>query len=581
MSAAKLSQAARLLAEGRVEQARQLLTRALQTAPADADLCNAMMLVLVRLGEPERALHFAERACRARPRDAALLANLGNCHAALGASAEAERTLRGAIDLDPTRDEPRLALANLLCATERYWDAADELGPLARKRPHDGLVAAQLIGALPHVLRVDEAVAAGRAALARIPGDARVAGALAFAMNYDPSATPQDLRGAHRTFGALMAAPAPTPALVNPPDPERPLRVGILSQDLRRHPVASFLEPLLAHADRDRIRTICYATSARHDDTTDRLRGLAAEWVPAAGLDAASLRRRVVADRIDVLFETAGLTQGHRLDVAALRAAPVQITGIGYPNTTGMDAIDARLVDSRTDPADDGCVERPARMDPVFLCYAPPRGAPPPGAARTPGPPVFGSFNAAAKLNGRVAAVWAEILDRVPGSRLILRALGFSDPRVRAAAGAMFTRAGVDPARLELRPPAPEAGGHLAAYAEIDVALDPFPYNGTTTTCEAMWMGVPVVTLIGTVHAGRVGLSLLSAVGLADLCAPTPERYVTIAADLAQDHDRRSALRAALRAAMSGSALCDGPGYASRFETAIRREWRRWCGERA
>jgi predicted O-linked N-acetylglucosamine transferase (SPINDLY family) len=306
-----------------------------------------------------------------------------------------------------------------------------------------------------------------------------------------------------------------------------------------------------------------------------------------------SLAEKIRADAIDVAIDLSGHTRGQSLVAFHLRPAPVQVSYLGYPNITGLDAIDARIVDSITDPVSDDDAsrvsERLVRIDPCFLCFRIPSDAPPcepEGASErdeptwTPcggGDVTFGSCNAIQKINASVMRTWARVLEHVPRSRLLLKATNLQESALRDDVLRRFEAAGVEAGRIEISPPVTGLAAHLAFYRRIDVALDSFPYCGTTTTCDAMLMGVPVVTLRGKVHASRVGASLATAVGCPEWIAEDEASYATIAAKLAADVRGRALLRRGLRERMRASPLCDGPGFARRFEGAIRDQWRRWC----
>jgi protein O-GlcNAc transferase len=309
-------------------------------------------------------------------------------------------------------------------------------------------------------------------------------------------------------------------------------------------------------------------------------------WVDVHRLDDAALAARIRADRIDILVELAGHTRDSRLLACAHRPAPVQIGYIGYPNTTGVAAIDYRITDHLADPDgfDGHCCETLIRLPRCFLAYAAPRHAPeigPPPVQRN-GYVTFGSFNNLAKLNRLVIALWAEILHQVEGACLMLKSAGTGDAETRAGLEAAFAAHGIAASRLRILPPESDARNHLALYSQIDVALDPFPYNGTTTTCEALWMGVPVITLAGDRHAGRVGASLLSAVGFQAGIAATPEDYVLTARLLASQPELLATARRHLRADLARSALRDHEGHARAVEQAYRAVWQlRWQDEPA
>jgi predicted O-linked N-acetylglucosamine transferase (SPINDLY family) len=285
---------------------------------------------------------------------------------------------------------------------------------------------------------------------------------------------------------------------------------------------------------------------------------------------------RIREDRIDILVDLAGHTAGNRLGVFAQQPAPVLIAWMGYPNTTGMATMGYRFTDDVADPpgqADCDHTETLLRLNSGFLCFAPPAEAPDvaPLPSSTSGHVTFGSFNHLPKVNPAVVGAWAAILQRVPGSRLVIESRTLADPETRERYDALFTAEGIEPGRVELVPWIASTAGHLGAYGRVDIALDPFPYNGTTTTCEALWMGVPVVTLRGDRHAGRVGASLLTRVGLTEWIAETGDAYVDTAVALAGSPDRLASLRRELRQRMADSTLCDPETITHDVEAAYRR----------
>jgi predicted O-linked N-acetylglucosamine transferase (SPINDLY family) len=359
------------------------------------------------------------------------------------------------------------------------------------------------------------------------------------------------------------------------------IRVGLVGGDFRTHSCAFFLLQLLKNLDRSRVHVTCIYTVPLQDAITEKFRTLADDFVALSEPPQTVLVAAVRNARIDVLIDLCGHTSGSQLAAMHMRPAPVQGTYLGYANTTGLDAIQFRIVDSLTDPfgADAHATERLVRLDPCFLCFEPPADAsavaPCPSNVR--GHVTFGSFNSPIKLNDPLVGLWARVLHAVPGSRLILKGEALGDSEFAGIVRDKFVKAGVDAARLDLLGKIATINSHLDAYAQVDIALDSFPYHGTTTTCEAMWMGVPVVSRLGDVHASRVGLSLLSAVGLADLASESDDGFVAAAVALADNAERRSELRASLRERMRSSPLCDGEGFAQRFEAAIREQWRDWC----
>ena len=346
--------------------------------------------------------------------------------------------------------------------------------------------------------------------------------------------------------------------------------------------MSHFIGSLIAGHDRQAFEVFCYAEVARPDDWTARIREHADAWRSTVGMDDSAAAKQIREDGIDVLVDLAGHTGQNRLLVFAKRPAPVQVTWLGYPNTTGLTAIDYRLTDEIADPEGDAdalYTETLVRLPGGFVCYGPASDTP--EAAACPvhqcGSVTFGSFNVLSKVTPEVVAVWAEILDRVPKSRLLMKNRSLADEETRARYLQMFDAHGVAAERIELCAWINSSAGHLGAYARVDIGLDPFPYNGTTTTCEALWMGVPVVTLSGDRHSGRVGASILTRVGLADLVAEAEAAYVEKAVALAGDIDRLAALRLELRDRLGRSPLCDAPAFIRYVEAAYREMWRRAC----
>jgi FkbM family methyltransferase len=360
------------------------------------------------------------------------------------------------------------------------------------------------------------------------------------------------------------------------------LRVGFVSPDLRRHSVASFLEPILDGRDPEALHVTCYADVERPDEVSARLRAAADRWRAIHGVPDAEVARLVRADRIDVLIDLAGHTAGNRVSLFAARLAPVQMSYLGYPNTTGLETVDWRVTDAWADPP--GLTEalhseELLRVPGGFLCFRPhpdsPQPTPAPALAR--GRVTFGSFNQAAKISPATLQSWAEVLRQVPGARLCLKSPAFADPPTRADFERRLVSSPLAGLPVELWGHLPDERAHLAAYGDIDIALDTWPYGGTTTTCEALWMGVPVVTLAGGSHASRVGASLLSRLGEPSLIADSRQGYVAAAVGLATDLERLAGLRASLRGLMTACGLTDGRAFAVAFGEALRRAWRFHC----
>ena len=505
----------------RSAEARACLERALAQAGPDArdtaELWNNLATVLEELGDAAASLQAYERAVALAPNDARLRVNLGSALLLLGRVGAAQEHLAQARTLDPANT----AAASCALLSLLYRDG-DRLAP----------------------------------------------------------------KNAAIAWAQSLSVPTPVPH-TNARDPDRRLRIGYVSPDFCEHAVANFIVPVLASHDRGNFEVFCYAEVRRPDALTGRFRTLVAEphadhWRDTVGVSDQALAATIRADGVDILVDLAGHTVGSRLSVFLRKPAPVQMTWIGSAATTGLAQIDYRLTDDLADPpgrTDDEYTERLLRLPGGFNCYRPIQEAPEaaPLPAETNGHITFGSFNHAAKIGEPAFDVWAELLRRVPDARLVLKHHGLAHPAVREDYLMAFNRRGIESDRVDLLQPVAGWRGHLAAYSRMDIAVDTFPYNGTTTTCEALWMGVPVVTLAGRSHHARVGVSLLTRAGLPELVADSPAAYVDIAARLAADRAALRTLRDGLRGRFTASPVCQAVTLTREVEAAFRSAWRAWC----
>jgi protein O-GlcNAc transferase len=535
--------------QGKLEEAVTACRQAIGLKPDFAEAHSNLGVALKNQGKLEEAITAYRRAIAIKPDVAGVHSNLGIALSDQGKLEEAIAACRQAIGLKPD-----------------YAEAHSNLG-----------------NALSDQGKLDEAITAYRQAIGIKPDYAEAHSNLLFCLNNDDKVPADRLFAAHREWDERYGRQASRPtAYANDRDAGRRLRIGYVSPDFRQHSVVFFLEPLLKEHDRQAVEIYCYAEVMRPDTPTARLRGLADHWLVTVGLSDDALAERIRADGIDILVDLAGHTSRNRLPVFARKPAPIQVTWLGYPNTTGLTAVDYRLVDAVTDPAgeaDSWASEILVRLDDGFLCYGAPQGAPEPAAPPRlkAGTVTFGSFNNPTKVSAATFDAWAKLLARLPQARLLLKGRQFADGATRALFLARLGERGVTAERVELVAWLPDMAAHLAAYHRVDIALDPFPYNGTTTTCEALWMGVPVVTLRGDRHAGRVGASLLGQIGLTDLIANSVEDYVEIAVALADNPGRLDELRRSLRSRLAASPLCDGRAFARKIEAAFRQIWQRWC----
>ena len=405
-------------------------------------------------------------------------------------------------------------------------------------------------------------------------------------LNYDPDMSPEDIRDAHLHVGRRFANALPTlerEGEDRSKDPDRRLRIGFVSPDLRAHSVAYFLRPFFGAFDRDSFDVIAYAHVTKEDMVSADLKSLATEWRNVFDLSDQKLSEQISDDGIDILIDLAGMTRNTRLLAFTARPAPIQMTYIGYPNTTGLPAIDYRITDWTADPegADADYEETLIRLPGCFLSYAIPNHAPPlePGPCESRDYITFGSFNNFAKVNDDILALWADVLLAVEKSQILFKSTTSGDAVAQRVIRDKLSAHGVEPARIRFCPYRRTPESHLAVYNDVDIALDTVPYNGTTTTCEALWMGVPVVTLRGDRHAGRVGASLLTTIGFEAGIAETREDYVLTARLLAENPGVLKTARRTLRGSVLHSPLCDHDAHTRSLEEAFRAVWRIWCEE--
>jgi predicted O-linked N-acetylglucosamine transferase (SPINDLY family) len=551
-----------LHALGRPREALAQYRAAVALAPAHADAFNNLGIVLKELGEFSDAAAAFEAALRSRPDFVAARNNAGSLARTLGRMDDAEAHYRAALALQTTEAGTAAGVSAERSATY------NNLGNVLKDT-----------GAL------DEAVDCYRLAVECDPDNLVAHSNLAYALTFqldDGHAILAECRRLAQRHEAPFLAVAPEHR--NARQPGKRLRIGYVSADFRDHCQSLFTVPLFEHHDHDAFEIVCYSSVERADAVTNRLSSHADRWREVREFSDERLAELIREDEIDVLVDlTMHMADGRPL-LFARRPAPVQVAWLAYPGTTGSRAIGYRLTDPWLDPVDgmqgdDRYSECSIRLPETFWCYHPLSDeplAPTPPAARTGGV-TFGCLNNPCKLTDRTIGLWARVLQAVPGSRLVVMA---PPGQARARLLGRLAIQGIDTARVRCVPFRPRAD-YLRTYHEIDLALDTFPYNGHTTSLDALWMGVPVVTRVGTTPAGRAGLSQLSNLGLEILATHTDDDYVRMASALAADVEALTALRAELRPRMQRSPLMDGARFARHLENAYRAMWERWCGHEA
>ena len=605
---------------GRLAEAEALYRQVRTAAPKNFDAYHLSGLVAYQQGRMAEAVEWLTKAHQLDRRSVVCAMRLGLAQLAAGRIAEEESLLRGVVAASPEFHEGWDNLAYCLKTQDRLPEAlachektvalkpgyaigwfnygltlslagriAEALQCHERALAADPGYALARFGraqALHQAHRMPEAVADYGRFLEFQPGHHEARSYRLFALHNIDGLTREQLFAEHIAFGRAVGT-FPAPALPNRPDPARRLRLAILSPDLRAHSCAYFIEPLLRHLDRERFELYLYHDHFREDEVSRRLRPLADVWRNFVGQPGPAVERVIREDAPDILVDLAGHTgMTNRLPLFARRLAPVQVTYLGYPNTTGLAAMDYRLTDALADPpgdADRFASETLVRFAPTAWAYDPPAEAPETGVPPcTLGRPVtFGCFNNLTKITDATIALWARVLAAVPDSRLLLKGRGLSDDAVRTRYSARFERLGLPAARIDWLERTAGIAEHLAQYRRVDIALDTWRYHGTTTTCEALWMGVPVVTLAGDCHMARVGVSLLTAAGRPEWIANDPDDYARIAAALAADPAGLARIRSGLRGCLGRSPLLDHAGQAAHFMTALRGCWTAWCGRAA
>jgi predicted O-linked N-acetylglucosamine transferase (SPINDLY family) len=605
-------------AAGRLADAIRCLHEALALDPKAASAHINLGNCHTQLGQLAEAAASYRSAIASDPGDTAGYVSLANVLRQLGQADEAVKVARKALRIDADLPAAHLALAMALLQLDKWEESVAILEKLKARRPDDPEICHELGLALSKLGRTDEALANFREAVTRKPDFAlahnslgaelltrndlegaiacfrkvlalkpdfaRVHSNLLLAMNYQAGSTQKKIYEKSLQFDERQArrllrnAPAPD----NQRDRDKVLRVGYVSPDFREHSVGHFTRKLIGAHNREKVEVYCYAEVRKPDDFTRHFRAQADQWLSTVGMPDSDLAERIREDGIDVLVDLAGHTSDNRLLTFARKPAPVQVTWLGYPNTTGMRAMDYRLTDAVADPvgeADRLHTEKLVRLEHGFLCYQSddrdPQVVPPP-CLKT-GHVTFGTFNTTKKISADAMRIWARILEAIPGARLLLKSESLKDEVTKSVLLKALVQHGIAAERLDLRASIDDRAGHMGLYNEIDIAVDTFPYNGTTTTCEALWMGVPVLALRGDRHAGRVSASILHYAGMPELIAETKEQYVAMAQSLAGDRDRLASLRSSLRPRMSQSPLMDVDGFTETLENVYREMWIRWC----
>jgi len=528
------------------DQAVKIIREITENNPSRTDVIFLLATVFYKTGQLSKAEQWYKKILKQGP-NAPAYNKLACICQYTGRLSEAMQYQRNAVQTDPKNAEYQANLARILMETGKTQEGIDLLRKTIEKMPKNPVVHSNFLFRLHHL----------------------------------PDPNPQMLFDEHKRWGDIHASPTRVRlSHDNIPDPDRKLRIGYISPDFRSHPVACFFESLLDGHDRRVVEVYGYSNVERPDEITKRLKSKFDHYQNIRGVSDEAAAGMIEQDQIDILVDIAGHTADNRLLVLAYKPAPIQVTYLGYPDTTGMHTIDYRLTDRLTNPPDSQkfYTEELVFLPETFACYRPPDYAGPvtPLPAAKNGCVTFGSFNNKCKIHPFIMTLWAEILKADKNHRLLLRFKGGDDQEVKNHYFHHFERLGILREKVEIcgwRNPAE----HLQSYGRVDIALDTYPLNGHTTTCEALWMGVPVISLVGKCHGSRLGLSVLSSIHLEFFAAATPREYVAKAAALAANRQALEKIRSSMRARIATSGLCCAKGFARGLEDAYRKMWHRWC----
>ncbi|MBM4146322.1 MAG: tetratricopeptide repeat protein [Nitrospira sp.] len=567
-----------------LDEAVSYYRKVLELNPCLFDTYNRLGNALQENKQFNEAISYYQKAVQNNPADPTGYINIGIALHNKGEFDKADSQFQKALSLNPNLEIAYNYRGLSLIYQCRIGEAIKSFEASLRINPYSVTALVKLGHLFEEQGKVHEAETYYRRAMQIQPNYIIPYEALLMNMQYNPHNNAQTIFNEHVKYAKQFQKPLQT--AVTPHNNyrtiKRPIRIGYVSPDFRRHSVAYFIEPAIAAHSRERFEVFCYSDVLDQDDVTKRLQGYTCQWRNIAGISDEKTIDLIQNDGIDILVDLAGYSANNRMLLFARKPAPVQVSWIGYPSTTGLTNIDYKIVDCYTDPpgmSEQFYTEKLIRLPDCFLCYLPDRESPEVGPipVLTSGHITFGSFNNFPKVSSKTIELWTKILKSIPGSHLVLKSSCFTDRSTHEYATSLFAQQGIDAGRIDLFGWQTSTRGHLGIYNRIDIGLDPFPYNGTTTTCEALWMGVPVITLSGNTHASRVGMSLLSNVGLPELVAGTPDEYVEIAVKLAEDLNRLQLIRKRLRDMMSKSVLTDSKRFISSLEASYRKIWKDWC----
>ncbi len=567
--------------QGQLNEALAGYQQLLQHYPQHVPSLINLGLVLQALGRGTQAIASLQQACRLAPSNANALSNLGACYQKFGQLSQAVACFEQCIKQHP---DYAMAYANLAHAQYHYGQLGDALAncETALCLEPDNTVA-QLNRGLVEVNQgnIQAGLDSFAAVLAVEPDNQIAAANRVYASSYSEQLSDEQVVSLHRQWGdALRKQLTSYTNWQQSKTPTRKLRIGYLSADFRAHPVAYLFTAFLPYHDRNQVEIIAYANVTKQDAITDEIKTQFHQWYDVVGLDDKTLAKTIHTDRIDILIDLGGHTANNRLAVLAYKPAPIQACFLGYPMTTGLSTVDYLIADQHVCPPQ--CahlyIEQLAYLPESVFCFKPHPFAPDVSdlPALDNGYVTFGCYNNLPKITPTVVKLWSRLLTEIPIARLILKSRPLADHDTHMRYQQLFIDNGIDKTRIELRGPS-DHPSMLAELADIDIALDPFPFGGGATTCETLWQGVPLVTLVGTRFSQRMGASLLTNLQLTDWIAQSMDEYIAIAKHAATHINKLALLRKQLRDCMLNSIICDGKRFAKQLDELYRQWWTTWC----
>ena len=564
---------------GQLNNAHKCLTEALNLRPNMTILLVQAANFYLRQQRIDNAIELLTNALSIEPGSVEILNGLGNCALAKDDSEQAKEYYMQALQIKPDFADAHYNMGVLLRQWHRLDEAVKSFSRAIEFKPSHTAPKVNLAETLQLMGETDESETVLKQVLISDPLNTAAQHALLVSMNYNPRYRYINVINAHLEWADAVNIPSLNREWPNDPNPDRPLKIGYLSPDFCNHPAAHFLEPIISGHNRQQFEVFCYVQMTREDFRTERFKNNCDHWDEINNYTDEEVVNRIATDGIDILVDTAGHLSGNRIGIFARKAAPLQISGIGYPCSTGLKTIDYRLTDFILNPPTipDITPEQPLAIEPAFCCYMPPDELPAVSSlpAEKNGFVTFGSLHTTARLNEEVITVWSSILSAIPNARLLICRTTLT-PSVTTRLSGWFSEAGVDLSRITFCNQIPEEG-HLTVYNQIDISLDTFPWSGHTTACESLIMGVPVLTVNGDRPAARMVQSVLNCVGMSKCIAASEADLPKTAAALSEDISALTEVRSSLRETVLSSRLCDAPGYVATLENAYRTVWEEWC----